>query len=120
MEGKLKNKSPCTKSAKVIWLAAATQAKVHSDKERCGFALIRQGAGETYTRCISDKPCRFQNGATCLEGLMPLKQAENEDKRPQNRDGGSIAFILSIGAATKNPSAPLTEGISEKMGNGGC
>ena len=119
MEGKLKNKSPCTKRAKVVWLAV-TQVKVQVGKKTCEFALLRPDFIGTYTRCVSDKQCIFQRGATCTEGLMPVKQAENEDKRPQNRDGSAIASILGIGAATKNPSVLLTEGISEKMGNGGC
>ncbi|MFA6908147.1 MAG: hypothetical protein WC263_04960 [Candidatus Micrarchaeia archaeon] len=101
-------------------MAIATQVKVHSDKAACAFALIRQGAGEKYTRCISDRPCPFQNGATCTEGLMPLRQADNEDKRAQNRDGSLVAVILSMEFASKKPGSPPAGGPSDKNGNGGC
>jgi len=50
---------------------------------------------------------------------MPLKHAENEDKSPQNGIGYTVAVVLSMEIAKKS-TAPLSEGISDKTGNGGC
>jgi len=101
-------------------LAVATQVKVQVEKKTCDFALTRQGFGGTYTRCISEKNCFYQKGASCSrEDVMPLKHAENEDKSPQNGIGYTVAVVLSMEIAKKS-TAPLSEGISDKTGNGGC